>query len=78
VIQLFIRQFELTGGTFSVEAHDVLANDDHVVDLLTVRGERDGKHLAEKVVLTAHVTDGKFAEVWVHATDLYALDEFFA
>jgi hypothetical protein len=29
-------------------------------------------------VLTAHVTDGKFSEVWVHATDLYAFDEFFA
>jgi len=78
VIQLFIRQFELTGGTFSVEAHDVLANDEHVVDLLTVRGERNGKHLSENAVLTAHVTDGKFSEVWVHATDLYAFDEFFA
>jgi len=78
VIQLFIRQFELTGGTFSVEAHDVLANDDHVVDLLTVRGERNGKHLVENAVLTSHVTDGKFSEVWVHASDLYAFDEFFA
>ena len=27
VMQLFARLFELTGGTFSVELHDVLANE---------------------------------------------------
>jgi ketosteroid isomerase-like protein len=78
VIQLFIRQFELTAGTFGVDAHDVLANDEHVVELLTVHGERNGKQLSEDVVLTAHVADGKFSEAWIHPTNLYALDEFFA
>ncbi len=78
VIQLFVRLFELTDGTFSVAAHDVLANDDHVAELLTARGERNGKQLAENFVLTAHVADGKFSEVWVQPTDLYAFDEFFS
>jgi uncharacterized protein len=78
VIQLFVRLFELTGGTFSVAAHDVLANDEHVVELLTTHGERNGKQLAENVVLTGHVTDGRFSEVWVQPADLYVFDEFFA
>jgi ketosteroid isomerase-like protein len=63
VIGLFIRLFELTGGTFRVELHDVIANDQHVVDLLTMRAERDGKQLEDRAVLMAHVTDGKFSEL---------------
>jgi len=43
VIQYFARVIELTGGTFSLELHDVLANDEHAVALVTVRGERAGK-----------------------------------
>ena len=47
VIQYFARVLELTGGTFSLEQHDVLANDEHAVALVTVRGERAGKQLTD-------------------------------
>lgn len=77
VLGYFGRIFELTGGTFSVELHDVLANDEHVVILFTSHGERDGRRLADREVLTGHMADGKLAEVWIHP-DVYALDEFFA
>ena len=77
VIQYFARVFELTGGTFSLELHDVLANDEHAVALITVRGERAGKQLTDNEVLTYHIRDGKISEVWTHTTDLYAADEFF-
>lgn len=33
---LFSREFQLTGGTYRPELHDVLANDDHTVALLHV------------------------------------------
>jgi uncharacterized protein len=78
VIQYFARVFELTDGTFSLELHDVLANDEHAVALITVRGERAGKQLTDNEVLTYHIRNGKISEVWVHATDLYAADEFFS
>ena len=47
MLQFFARVFEVTGGTFSFELHDVLANDEHAVALFTLRGERAGKQLNE-------------------------------
>jgi uncharacterized protein len=76
VLGLFAKLFELTNGTFRIEVHDVLADDEHVVELLTARGERNGKHLEDNGVLTAHMTNGKLSEVWIQQTDLYAVDEF--
>ena len=78
VIQYFARVLELTGGTFSIDLHDVLANDEHAAALITIRGERAGKQLNDNTVLTYHIRDGKVAEVWGHATDLYAVDEVFS
>jgi ketosteroid isomerase-like protein len=79
VMQLFARLFELTGGTFSVELHDVLANDEHAAALYTIRGERAGKQqLNDNQVQIFHIRGGKASEVWAQATDLYTLDEFFS
>jgi ketosteroid isomerase-like protein len=78
VLQLFARVFELTGGTFSFELHDVLANDEHAVALVTVRAERAGKQLTDNEVLTYHIRDGKVSEVWAHHSDDYAVDEFYS
>jgi uncharacterized protein len=39
----FAREFELSGGTYAVELHDVLADDDHTVALLRCTAQRDGK-----------------------------------
>ena len=78
VLQFFARLFELTGGTFSIELHDVLANDEHAVALFTIRGERAGKRLNDNSVLTFHVRDGKASEAWSQSTDLHAVDEFFS
>jgi ketosteroid isomerase-like protein len=76
VIQYFARIVELTGGAFSLELQDVLANDEHAVALFTIRGERAGKQLNDNTVLTYHFRDGKVSEVWGQATDQYAVDEF--
>lgn len=76
VIQPFTRLFELSGGTFRVELHDVLASDEHATALFTIRAERAGRQLNDKMVQTYHVRDGKVAETWSYQTVLYAVDEF--
>ena len=76
VIAAFGRLFELTGGTYRVELHDVVANDQHAVVLFMARAERAGRQLADRAVLVCHIRDGKQAETWIHPGDLYALDEF--
>ena len=78
VLQFFARIFEMSGGTFSFELHDVLANDEHAVALVTVRGERAAKQLNDNMVQTSHLRDGKAFEVWNQATDQYAQDEFWS
>jgi uncharacterized protein len=67
---------ELTGGTFRVELHDVLANDEHAVSLYVARGEREGRTLEDKSVLVSHIRNGKLVETWGYSEDQYVLDEF--
>ena len=57
------------------ETHDVLASDDHVVALLTIRGSRGGEQLELRQVIVCHVRDGKISEVWGLPEDQYAADE---
>jgi uncharacterized protein len=78
VIGLFGRQMEATGGTFKLELHDLLANDEHVVALVRTTAERNGKTLNQPGVHVVHIRDGKLAESWFHPSDQYAADEFFA
>jgi uncharacterized protein len=76
ILGFFARTMELTGGTFRVELHDVLANDEHAVSLYVARGEREGRTLEDKSVLVSHVRNGKLVETWGFSEDQYALDEF--
>ncbi|HYU57619.1 MAG TPA: nuclear transport factor 2 family protein [Actinomycetota bacterium] len=78
VFGLFARLVELTGGSFKVDLHDVLANDEHTVGLIHATADREGKHLDDNGVQVFHVRDGKITEAWLHPGDAYASDEFFA
>lgn len=78
VIGFFARIFEMTDGTYRVELHDALGNDEHAIVLFTQRGERDGKQFTDDGVLVHHIKDGKVTETWTHPTDLYGQDEFLA
>lgn len=77
VFAVFAKLAELTGGTFKLEIHDVLANDEHVVVLARSTAERDGKRLDDNGVQVFHVSDGKVTEQWLHPGDVYASDAFF-
>lgn len=72
------RSFEASGGTLSIELHDVIGNDEHVVALTTVRAQREGKQLEDNTVQIFHIRDGKATEVWTHPADVYASDDFWS
>lgn len=78
VFGLFGRIAELSGGTFSLDVHDVLANDDHVVGLVNASGERNGTNFTGAAIHVMHVRDGKVSEFWSTAQDQAAFDAFWS
>ncbi|MFG2980680.1 nuclear transport factor 2 family protein [Streptomyces sp. NPDC048258] len=75
---LFGREFQLTGGTYRPQIHDVLADDDHTVALLHVTATRDGRTLDLDYALVLHIRDGRITEGWVLTTDPRAYYEFWS
>lgn len=76
VFASFQKVFELTGGTFKLDIHAVLADDEHAVVLTRATGEREGRKLDDNSVQVFHISDGKVTEQWLHPGDVYASDEF--
>jgi ketosteroid isomerase-like protein len=76
VIAMFMRQFEETNGTFKVEVHDVLGNDEHAVVLGTASGEKDGKSISDNYTHVAHLVDGRLTESWIFAERQDEVDAF--
>lgn len=74
----FSKEFELSGGTYRPEIHDVLANDEHTVALLHVTASRNGKTLDQNYALIFHIRDGRITEAWEALTDEAAWDEFWS
>lgn len=70
---------ELIGpeGSFTRSLHDVVANDKHTIQLLSVDAKRsDGRTAHWNAAVITHVRDGKFSEIWLNIEDLHAVDEF--
>ncbi len=78
VTELFGRVFELSGGTFKNEIHDILANDEHGVVLVRTTAVRDGKPFDATGCHVWHLHDGKATEFWNLTVDRYAADEFWS
>ena len=64
VLGLFGKLMEWSGGTFRVEALDILANDEHGVVLTFERGQRDGKTLENRAVHVWNFRHGKCARIF--------------
>lgn len=69
---------ELTGGTFERELHDIAASDDHVVILVKIRAQREGKRLSWNGANVWQIREGIFSEVWLLSDDQAATDQAFA
>ncbi|MDJ0925565.1 MAG: nuclear transport factor 2 family protein [Acidimicrobiia bacterium] len=78
VFNYFGRLMQETGGSFKNDIHDMLANDDHGVALVTVHASRAGKSIEARVVHVFHMRDGKMVEFWASAEDQSLFDEFWA
>ena len=80
-IRAWGRKFgELLGpeGCLTRDLHDILANDEHAIQLVSVVATRTGGRIASwKVAVVMHMRDGKISEVWINIDDPYAVDELF-
>jgi ketosteroid isomerase-like protein len=78
IVGFFGKILELGGGSFAIEVHDVLANDDHAVVLVHETGKRDGKTLDTDSAHVFHLKDGKTTEFWAMPTDQASEDAFWS
>ena len=78
VFGFFGKLMELSNGTTKIEVHDLLANDDHGVALVTGSASRNGVDFRGQDVHTFHFRDGKVVEFWDSPLDQYAADEFWS
>lgn len=77
VFSFFAKLMDVSGGTFRIEVHDILANDEHVVALTRSTAEREGRQHETKGAQVLHVdSEGQVTESWFHPEDAYADDEF--
>jgi hypothetical protein len=72
------KLMELSGGTFRLEVHDILANDTHGAVLVNFHVEREGRSLDGQEVHTWHLSGGKATEFWSFEGDEAAMDAIFA
>jgi ketosteroid isomerase-like protein len=70
----FDRLREVNDGTFTLEDHDILATNDHVVALNIMSAVQDGVHVSVNVANVMHVRNGRQHERWFHPSDLGAWD----
>jgi uncharacterized protein len=66
---------EVTQGSFRVDLHAVLADDEHGVALVALSASRGGRSVTINAVDVMHLRDGKVVEVWAVFADQYAFDE---
>ena len=78
VLSFFGRLMQETGGSLKNDIHDMLANDEHGVALVSQVATRGGTSLETPVVQVFHMRDGKMTEFWTFAEDQSAVDEFWS
>ena len=75
---LFGKLMEMSEGSFKLEVHDILANDEHSVILVRATAEKGGKKLDSKAVHVTHPDSaGRVTEFWAFEEDPAAMDAFF-
>jgi uncharacterized protein len=79
LIAYFHEARELSGGTLTLEPSSIMANDEHVVVMLRVSGERNGKTLdIEMAEAFTVLPDGTWSEFWAMPDDQVRVDEFWS
>jgi uncharacterized protein len=78
VLEFFKHIMELSGGIFGIEVHHVLAEDDMVVVLSTVKAERNGLSAAFPEVHVWQLVNAKVTEFREFQGDEQAEDRFWS
>ena len=68
----------LPAWDIQADTHDILANDDHGIALVTATANMGGKSLTYRVAEIYHIRDGKITARWAFSDDTARINEFFA
>jgi ketosteroid isomerase-like protein len=78
VFGFFAKLVEMSDGTSKVSVHDLLANDEHGVAIVTESATRNGQTHEGNAAHVFHLHGGQVTEFWDAQTDQSAADEFWA
>ncbi len=78
VFAIFAKTTQLSGGTFKIDVHDVLANEQHAVALTRATASRQGNTFDSLDTDVYHVSGGKVTEWWSFAEDQRLTAEFWS
>lgn len=65
-------------GGITVETHDVVANDEHCIQLVTATATMGDRTLTYRTAEIYHMRDGKVTERWAFSDDTQRIIDFFA
>jgi uncharacterized protein len=74
VLGLFGAFSRLLGGPPSLDSHDVVASEAHVVELATHAAVRNGTPYTWQAIRIYHIDDDRISEIWLMIGDIYAFD----
>ena len=65
------------GASITTETHDVVANDEHCVQLVTATATMGDQQLVYRTAEIYHMKDGKVTERWAFSDDTERINRFF-
>jgi ketosteroid isomerase-like protein len=66
------------GGAVTIDVHDVVANDEHTIALVTATAQVGDRSLTYRTAEVTHVRDGKVTERWAFSDDTERISRFFS
>ena len=65
------------GGSIAIETHDVVANDEHCIQLVTATATMGDQSLVYRTAEIYHMRDGKITARWAFSDDTERINAFF-
>jgi len=68
----------IPGWEITAEVHDIVANDEHAIALVTATAGMGGRSFTYRTAEIYHIRDGKITARWAFSDDTAAINAFFA
>jgi ketosteroid isomerase-like protein len=65
------------GASIKVDTHDIVANDEHAIALVTATATMGDQELVYRTAEIYHMKDGKITERWAFSDDTDRINKFF-